>query len=202
MMKIISFSLVIMMIILPLAVVIGCQQQVETPSVPTPTLTPAPTEPAPAPQPETTPEPTPSPPTPAPIPGIGVAVVGDSWQVTVENAHEETRLTTRTSEYTPKPGYTFLVVDATFQNLDPAKATRVSSAEAAVITKGEETIIAAGGGSQGEDCYLGYEHIAISVEDPLSLSLVFIVKKDTIDQVFKLRFQEAPPIPFSVGDQS
>lgn len=140
-----------------------------------------------------TPTPSPSPPTPTP------SVVGDSWQVTVENAREETQLTTSTREYTPKSGYTFLVVDAMFQNLDPTETTRVSSAEVAVITEVGETITAAGGGSQGEDYDLGYEYVAMSAEDPLFLSLVFIVKKETIDQVFKLRFREVPLIPFSVG---
>ncbi|GAH41653.1 unnamed protein product [marine sediment metagenome] len=109
-------------------------------------------------------------------------------------------MTVGTRQYTPKSGYTFLIVDATFQNLNPDETTRVSSSEVAVITAADETITAAGGGMQGKDINVGYEFVAMSVKDPLSLSLVFIVEKDTIDHAFKLHFQEVPLIPFSVGE--
>jgi len=185
-------TLVVAIVVIASLVVAGCAK-------PAPAPTPAPA-PAPAPTPEPEPEPTPPTPPPAPTPGIGVPVVGDSWQVTVECARQETKLTAGTRQYAPKSGYTFLIVDATFQNLDPDEATRVSSSEVAVITEADETITAAGGGTQGKDINVGYEFVAMSVKDPLSLSLVFIVEKGTIDHAFKLRFQEVPLIPFSVGE--
>jgi len=155
---------------------------------------PATPTPTPATLPETAPELTPA-------PGIGVPVVGDSWQVMVENAREETRLAARGSEYTPKSGYTFLVVDVEFLNLGPSKMF-VLSDEVAVITVEGETISAAGGAYQGEDPALGYlDMFAASPEDPLSLCFAFIVKAETIDQAFKLQFQEVPLIPCSVGKQ-
>jgi len=184
-------SIGLILLFVALSLVAGCQP------APAPTPTPAP---APGPAPAPAPEPEPTPPPPAPTPGIGVPVVGDSWQVTVESAREETKLTAGTKKYTCKSGYTFLIVDAMFQNLDPDKATRVSSSEVAVITEADDTIAAAGGGNQGKDINVGYEFVAMSVEDPLSLSLVFIVEEDTIDHAFKLQFQEVPLIPFFVGE--
>ena len=160
---------------------------------------PAPETPTPTPVPTPTPEPVPTPtPTPTPTPGIGVPVVGDFWQVMVKNAREETRLTAKGSEYTPKSGYTFLVVDVDFQNLGLEKMSVLSGA-VAVITEDGETISAAGSGYQGEDPALGYlSMFVVSPEDPLSLSFAFIVEEGTIDQVFKLQLQETPLIPFSV----
>ena len=144
--------------------------------------------------------------TPAPTatPGIGVPVAGDHWQVTINEAHEETRLTEGLGgkTYTSKSGYIFLVVDATFRNLDPVQPTNISSEAVAVISEDGEIFVADGGGAHREILWVGCSFSASSEEDEvLQPSFVFVLKEDDIDQVFKLQFQEVPPIPFSVEDE-
>jgi hypothetical protein len=117
---------------------------------PSPTPTPSPSF-TPSLSPTPTSAPTPSPTTPL----FGVPVTAYPWQVTIDDAHKETQLIIPATEtlYIPKSGYIYLVVDATFRNLDPAQQT----------------------------------------------NFIFILREDDIDQVFKLQFQEVPPIPFSVA---
>ena len=142
-------------------------------------------------------------PTPTATPGIGVPVAGGHWQVTIDDAHKETRLTIPAAQgsttYTSKSGYIFLVVDATFRNLDPVQPTNISSEAVAVISEDGEIFVADGGGAHREILWVGCSFSASSEEDEvLQPSFVFVLKEDDIDQVFKLQFQEVPPIPFSV----
>lgn len=137
-------------------------------------------------------------PTPEPTPGTGGSAVGNLWQITVENAREETGVTAKGSESNPKSGYTILAVDVEFQNLDQTKIL-VPPNWVTVITEEGETFTAVLGEYQGRDLALSYSQMfTVSPEDPLSVILFFIVKEETIDQVFELHFQGLPLIPFSV----
>jgi hypothetical protein len=142
--------------------------------------------------------------TPAPTatPGSGVR-----WQVTIDDAHKETELIVPATEtlYIPESGYIYLVVDATFRNLDhPAQETNISSKAVTVISEEGKIFVASGGGREGvigigspDD--QGCTFTSWAAGDELQTTFIFILREDDIDQVFKLQFQEVPPIPFSVA---
>jgi formylglycine-generating enzyme required for sulfatase activity len=168
---------------------------------PSPTPTPSPSF-TPSLSPTPTSAPTPSPTTPL----FGVPVTAYPWQVTIDDAHKETQLIIPATEtlYIPKSGYIYLVVDATFRNLDPAQQTNVSSEAVSVISEEGEKFVARGGGREGvisigspDD--QGCTFTSWAAGDELQSSFIFILREDDIDQVFKLQFQEVPPIPFSVA---
>jgi hypothetical protein len=131
-----------------------------------------------------------------------VPVVGSSWWIEIEGARQESKLTGFNNTYTPNSGYTFLILDAAFRNLDPIQQTKLSSEAFAVIGEDGEINVAKGMSFGDMEIYL-LGNITISNEgDELSNSVVFVVKEDAIDQVFKLQFQEMPPISFSVGQEA
>ena len=146
-------------------------------------------------------------PPPTATPGIGVPVAGGRWEVIIDDAHKETQLIIPATEtlYIPESGYIYLVVDATFRNLDhPAQETNISSKDVTVISEEGEIFVASGGGREGvisigspDD--QGCTFTSWAAGDELQSSFIFILKEDDIDQVFKLQFQEVPPIPFSVA---
>jgi hypothetical protein len=140
--------------------------------------------------------------TPAPTatPGIGVPVAGGHWQVTITDAYTEKRLTFPVgTTYTSKSGYIFLVVEATFRNLDPTQQTNISSEAVAIISEDGKIFVSDGGGSSRGALCVECTFTSSSTGDDVEACFVFVLKEDDIDQVFKLQFQEVPPIPFSVG---
>ena len=180
-------GLIAIIAIASVAIFAGCVEE-EAP-ISTPTLTPKSTlSPTPT---ILTPTPTHSP-TPA-------------WQVTVNSAREEDKLTSPmdisglpTSTYTPKSGYTFLVVDVTFHSIDPDGKLAISSKNVTVISEEGEIISAVGEGS-GEGYMVGYVSMNV-VSNDLELAYVFTVKKDIINQVFRLQVETLPPISFSIKE--
>ncbi|MCC7448053.1 MAG: hypothetical protein IT324_11595 [Anaerolineae bacterium] len=61
---------------------------------------------------------------PTPTPGVGVAVKSPKWEVIITGVREINRLSTYPNTYTPKEGYTFLVVDTKIRSLImPKRAT-------------------------------------------------------------------------------
>jgi len=187
-------GLIAIIAIASVAIFAGCVEE-EAP-ISTPTLTPKSTlSPTPT---ILTPTPTILTPTPAHSPT-------PAWQVTVNSAREEDKLTAPmgisglpTSTYTPKSGYTFLVVDVTFHSIDPDGKLTISSKNVTVISKEGEIISAVGEGS-GEGYMVGYVSMNV-VSNDLELAYVFTVKKDIINQVFRLQVETLPPISFSIKE--
>ncbi len=138
--------------------------------------------------------------TPTATPGIGVPVVGGKWRLTVEKVHQETQLSggigINTTTYTPNSGYTFLVVDIKLRELDSPQFVWVSIDMFAIISQdGKITTAALIGLINAGTGYAGV--IGTSGSNELNLSVAFVVPQGSIGQVFKLRFQQLPLIPFS-----
>jgi hypothetical protein len=152
------------------------------------------------------------PPTPTPMAGIGEPVAGNIWQVTVKDARQETKLsessstinlvtgmlTASVTTYSPTSGYTFLVVKTTFRNLDPAKPKPISAEDVTVINEDGTTFMAIGGSSDDKDYCVRCPFEASIEGAELTLSFVFEVDHNTIDQDFLLQIKDVPPILFSV----
>ena len=84
---------------------------------------------------------------------------------------------------------TFLVVDATFRNLDSTRKTEVSSESVAIIDEDGKIFTAEGGGSKSGG-YCASCTITTSTErDELALGFVFVIEEDAVGQVFKFQFQ-------------
>src|SRR5688572_11527205 len=62
-------------------------------------------------------------------PGVGVPVSAGNWEVTIKNIRQPDNW----SGNQPKSGYAFLVIDATFQNLDKSQETKVINDAVAII---------------------------------------------------------------------
>jgi len=164
--------------------------------------------------------------TPTPTPGIGVNVRGGGWEVKIAEAHQETELKVGSGfnekSWTAKEGYAFLVVDVTFRQLDSSSTTpapvsdnpsetptsslfdtnSISTNQVALLDQ-EGTIVTSAGaifanGQMGDVC--GDCSVTLFTgEGDLEVSLVFILKKDSISgKVFKFQFREVPLIPFTV----
>jgi hypothetical protein len=137
--------------------------------------------------------------TPTATPGIGVAVVGGKWRLTVEKVHQETLLSgglsINTTTYTPNSGYIFLVVDIKLRELDSPQFVLVSTDMFAIINQDGKITTAALISINAGTGYAGI--IATSGSNELNLSVAFVVPQGSIGQVFKLRFQQLPLIPFS-----
>jgi len=135
-------------------------------------------------------------------PGVGTPVANDKWEVTISDPREESRLTgSSNNTYTPKDGYTFLLVDAEFRNLDPTQKTFVDG-DTLVLTDsaGEEfTNIGSGFGA----LYNLGSKVTYSNDqsDTMKFTLVFTVKKENIGQEYKFQFLDLPPITFKVQTQ-
>ena len=125
-------------------------------------------------------------------------VTGGPWRVTIDDAHKETQLTTILDKsYIAPSGYIFLVVNATFLYLGP-KPMNISATDVTVISEDGEILDLY---TSGMPEILYVERVVSFrsfVHNCVRLSLVFVLREDDIDQVFKLQFQEVPPIPFSV----
>lgn len=172
-----------------------------------PTLTPTPTFTS---TPTLTPTLTPSPtPTLTPTPGVGVAVAGTKYQVVLLKVSRAFTLsdhsTFNASTYTPKAGYAFLVVDVTISKLDKAGEMTIASNQAAIVDESGVITTADGlgqngfGGSSSQFNYCVSCVTTISGPfDEITLSFVFVLKAEEIDQVFKFQFQDVPLIPFKV----
>jgi hypothetical protein len=175
---------------------------------PTPTLTNTPT---PTPTSTLTPTLTPSPTTtPTPAPGIGVEVAGSQYKLIITGVHQESRLSSSSlggfdkTTYTPKSGYTFLVVDVTIRSVDESAKMEIASNQVAII--GDDKVIrtangfgqsAFGGGSQINYC-VGCMTTITGTFKELKINFVFVIKKEEVQQTYKLQFQDVPPIPFEV----
>ena|SRR6266702_4978245 len=139
--------------------------------------------------------------TPTATPGIGVPVVGGKWQLTVEKVHQETQLSggfgINTTTYTSNSGFTFLVVDIKLRELDSPQVVLVSTDMYAIISQDGTVTTAA---LININTFAGYSPggiITTVSNGELNLSVAFVIPQGSIGQVFKLRFQQLPLIPFS-----
>jgi hypothetical protein len=174
-----------------------------TPGLPTSTSTPIPSDtpvpPSPTATATSTSTPTPAP-TATPIAGMGVPVAGGPWQVTVEDVYTTTRLSGglgHGTTHTTKDGYTFLVVEAMFHNLNPAQQSELSTEEGAIINEDGESLAAVGGGSGSSYC-AGCVTTWATGEG--QKGFVFVLEEEAVDQVYKFQFRDVPLIPFSVEE--
>ena len=137
--------------------------------------------------------------TPRPTPSLSVAATDRKWEITITGAHEEKQLTdTGGTRYTPNPGYTFLVVDVTFHNLDASQETKISSDDIAVVDSAEETFQNVGSGFALTYSLGGSSTYSNDQSTTLKLSLVFSVKKENIGHAYNFQVKEMPPIPFTL----
>jgi hypothetical protein len=87
------------------------------------------------------------------------------------------------STTSPASGFTFLVVETTFRNLDPLDQTKVTVEDVTVI---------------GEN---GKSYDADDLSEP-PREFVFVIEEGAIGQSFELHFRDVPPIPFSVEQEA
>jgi hypothetical protein len=140
-------------------------------------------------------------PTPGPTPPpFGVPHTGGPWRVTIDDAYKETEVTTAMLDkvvYTSQSGYIFLVVNASFHYLGPTPMN-ISAMDVTVISEDGEILDFYACGMP-EIWFVGSKIRFQSWEhNHVRFILVFVLREDDIDQVFTLKFQEVPPIPFSV----
>ncbi len=137
--------------------------------------------------------------TPIPASSLGEATTGGRWEITITGSREEKQLTdTGGTRYTPKPGYTFLVVDVTFHNVDVSQETKISSADIAVVDSAGETFQNVGSGFALTYSLGGSSTYSNDQSTTLKLSLVFSVKKENIGHAYTFQVKEMPPIPFTL----
>ena len=123
------------------------------------------------------------------------------------------------TEYLPKEGMTFLVVDAVFRNLDSSrKSIKVSSEKALLTDESGKTVAANGSGTKssgastlgGSEDARGYcvgcktslevENIQHgNIEAPISF--VFTIKSQAINRSYKFRYAGMPALPFALVTQ-
>ena len=147
-------------------------------------------------------------------PGIGVPVSAGTWEVTVSNVYQANEW----SGNKPKSGYTLLVLDATFHNLDSAQTTRIIGNAIAIIENDGKITDALGWGipddshidimeigdmkknpsEAGITGGLGFVPAFESKGDTLKATYVFILTEDSISLPLKFQFQDVQ-IPFSLS---
>jgi hypothetical protein len=119
-----------------------------------------------------------------------------------------------TTQYSPKNGYTFLVVDTLFRNLDTSLGViKASSEKACLIDSSGKVFNAKGAGAERStgllsetspkekdfcvDCKYSIEkQISRKNTIELPISFVFVMKEGTINKTFKFRYGKMPPIEF------
>lgn len=142
-------------------------------------------------------------PTPTPSAGMGVPVAGGPWQVTVEHIYTSTRLMSgfglNTSTHYTKDGYVFLVVEASFHNLNPTQPSKLSTEDVALINEDGESLATVGGGSAGNYCA---GCVTTWAPGEGQKGFVFVLEEEAVDQVFKFQFRDVPSIPFSVEEEA
>ena len=140
--------------------------------------------------------------TPTPVPGLGMPVTDGQWEVTLSNPREESRLTSSSGNtYTPNEGYTFLLVDAEFRNLDPSQETKIDG-DTLVLTDSAGVTFTNIGSGFGTFYNLGSKvTYSNDQSDTMTFTLVFTVNKDNIAQEYKFQFLDLPPITFKVQAQ-
>jgi len=147
----------------------------------------------------------PSTPTPTPQAVMGVPIASSGWQMTVLEAREETVIKTgyypNQTTYTPKQGYTFLVVEATIRSLDLAQDWVVSSREVAAIDMNGEIHVADGAGFSSSTLCVGCSVVMSTTSNSMTSTFVFVIKQELLNQPWKLQFQSTAPVPFAVGEQ-
>lgn len=139
--------------------------------------------------------------TPTPVPALGVAVSGSAWQVTLTRAYRSNSLSSKgfpATTYTPRSGYIFLVVDVEFHNLDETQESSMISSDQVAIIGEDGQIVTANGTDTGLNGFcVGCVTMMTMTGSDLSMSFVFVMKVDEIDQTFKFQFLDVPLIPFS-----
>jgi hypothetical protein len=184
---------------------------------PTPTLTFTPT-------PTSTSTPTSTPtltPTITPTPGIGVPVISTGWEITIENAYAKDKLTSsvgglRTTTWTPKNINTvFLVVECIFKSKDPSQAKEGTVNNLGTLA-GEDFLlygeVTTENGKVIPSVIFGNEmmgfftldegtYIKLSAVDGETSSLVFVIPKESINELYKLQFISFPDVIFQVKVQ-
>jgi len=135
-------------------------------------------------------------------PGLGAPVSNDKWEVTISNPREESRLTgSSNNTYTPNSGYTFLLVDAEFRNLDPSQDTFINGDTLVLTDSAGEKFTNIGSGF-GAFYNLGSKvTYSNDQSDTMKFTLVFTVKKENIGQEYKFQFLDLPQITFKVQIQ-
>jgi hypothetical protein len=166
---------------------------------PTPTLTITPTLP-----------PTPTL-TPTPIAGIGVPVSDERWQITLLEAYQEETLSGPINEYSPnKSDQVFLVV-----NTELRYVGKTSELEGIKCSTNDFNIINDENGDVLFADIIGFgDSMWAAIGDPLvflpaafqgdgvnKFEFATVVEKKFINNVFKLRFKDLPPIPFSAKEK-
>ena len=132
-------------------------------------------------------------------PGLGTPVSGGKWEVTITNARAEKQLMgSDGTRYTPNSGFTFLVVDATFRNLDSSQETKITADSIAVMDRAGEVFKNVGSGFALTYSLGGAVTYSNDQSNSLKLGLVFSVKTANIDQAFNFQFMDVPPIAFTV----
>ena len=131
--------------------------------------------------------------------GLDIPISNGKWEVTITNAREENQLfNSDGTRYTPNSGYTFVIIDTTFQNLDPSQETKISADTIAVIDNTGEIFKNIGSGFQNTYSIGGLNTYSNDQSNTMKFNLVFSVKKANINDVFKFQFMDLPLIPFSV----
>jgi hypothetical protein len=136
-------------------------------------------------------------------PGIGVLAVSSKWGLTLTRVHLENMLSNQIggfggSTYTPKSGYTFLVLDMLLQNLDSSKELSVSSDMFAIINSTGQiaTPDLVASGVPATDYYAGVSSISTTSKE-LNMSIGFVITQTSVGQMYKLQFSSVPLIPFT-----
>lgn len=87
-------------------------------------------------------------------------------------------------------------MDVTLRKLDKEEA--LASTDIAIMSEDGMIITAIGGGDEASFCVSCLTFFQVEVNSDLSKSFVFVVEKDLIGQVFKFKFKDVPPIPFTI----
>lgn len=148
-------------------------------------------------------------------PSLYPPVSGKEWEVAITGVRQESELssggisTMDRTTYRPKPGYTFLVLEADFRRQTSTGQIKVSSDDAAIIGQDGKTIKSNGSGSAsfnssslgGDKSYcVGCQTMfTLDAGTELSLAFVFTLKQSAIHQPFKFKFPGIPLIPFTVS---
>ena len=148
-------------------------------------------------------------PTPTPVLNMGTPVAGSRWEVTVKDAREEDKLVDSSSGGFHSPqepmgeGDIYLVVEILLFDLDETQVPGVHLAGIAILDKEGQTFDLTGIGFEEEkfffqDSFQGLYFIPDSPGEEFIAFLAFVVKKDTVNQTFKLQFHDLPSIAFSI----
>ena len=136
--------------------------------------------------------------TPTPTPSSG------GWKVTIHKVHKETQLISVVPNqvFMAKNGFIYLVIDATFQNLDTSGSVTVSANDIKLLSENGSIstpdLVGSNTTPGSTFSYYTFGMATNNIGNALELSLAFGVKVATIDQSFKLQFQMLPPLPVSV----